>query len=199
LTYSIIGLKEGLLGVGVVSGSIAVGNRVPWARPGIGGVITQAYTNPALGPMILSFLEEGYSAKRALSMAVSLDHGKVYRQVAVMSYSGEKAVFTGESVPKPSKGLVGKSCICIGNLLANEGVVDEMFKGFEEAEEKVLPYAILNALRRGHRAGGDSRGDRSGALIVVDDKSVILNVKIDYSEEPVSELYRKVESLYRPS
>jgi len=54
MTYGIlaIDLSKKMLGIGVASGSIAVGSRVPWACAGVGVVATQAYTNPALGPII---------------------------------------------------------------------------------------------------------------------------------------------------
>ena len=58
MTYTIVLAEpEGTVLVGVVSGSLAVGSRVPWARACIGAVATQGYTNVTLGPLVLSLLE----------------------------------------------------------------------------------------------------------------------------------------------
>ncbi len=46
MTYSFLALshEERLIGIGVVSGSTAVGDRVPWGDGSAGVVATQAYT-----------------------------------------------------------------------------------------------------------------------------------------------------------
>ncbi|OYT50789.1 MAG: hypothetical protein B6U76_12110 [Desulfurococcales archaeon ex4484_217_2] len=73
MTYSIVALdkRRKLLGVAVISGSLAVGSRVPWAKAGIGAVATQAHTNPALGPLILEYLSQGLKAREALEKALA--------------------------------------------------------------------------------------------------------------------------------
>lgn len=196
VTYSIIGLdrEAQMIGVAVASGSLAVGSRVPWARLGVGGVATQAYTNPALGPMILGFLEEGLDARAALEASLKRDPEPQRRQVAVLAWSGDSAVFEGRWIP-PEHGYVrGDDYVCLGNLLKTRRVVEEMCRAFVETRS-TLPRRLLEALRAGSRAGGDARGDRSAAILVAGptehgplyDK--VLDLRVDLSRgDPVEEL-----------
>ena len=52
MTYSIAAcdLDAGQWGVATQSKFLAVGSIVPWARPGVGAVATQAHANPRYGP-----------------------------------------------------------------------------------------------------------------------------------------------------
>ena len=196
MTYSVIGLdrESQLIGVAVASGSIAVGSRVPWARLGVGGVATQAYTNPALGPLILGFLEEGMDARAALEASLERDPEPQRRQVAVLAWSGDSAVFEGRWIPPQHAYIRGDDYICIGNLLKSGRIVEEMCRAFRETRS-TLPRRLIEALKAGHRAGGDARGDRSAAILVVGptkhgslyDK--VLDLRVDLSTgNPVEEL-----------
>jgi len=183
-----------MIGVAVASGSIAVGSRVPWVRLGVGGVATQAYTNPALGPLILSLLEEGFDARAALEEALSRDPEPQRRQVAVLAWSGDSAVFEGAWIPPEHAYVRGDDYVCVGNLLKGRVVVEEMCRVFRDTMS-TLPRRLLEALRAGHRAGGDARGDRSAAIIVAGPTrhgslyDRILDLRVDLSRgDPVGEL-----------
>ncbi len=203
MTYSIIALdkKERMLGIAVASGSIAVGSRVPWARRGVGGVVTQAYTNPSLGPIILDSMERGKSPPEALKEALDKDPEPDMRQVAVLSWSGGMAVHEGAKIPKGHGVTEGESCICIGNLLSTKDVVEAMREAFQHTETS-LYYRLLNALEAGHEAGGDAREDRSAALIIVGDTEYlpfydrIIDLRVDYAKgNPVKYLYGELKAL----
>jgi uncharacterized Ntn-hydrolase superfamily protein len=196
LTYSVIGLDREyqMIGVAVASGSVAVGSRVPWARLGVGGVATQAYTNPALGPMILGFLEEGLDARASLEAALRRDPSPDRRQVGVLAWSGDSAVFEGRWIPPEHGYVVGDDYLCLGNLLRSQGIVEEMCRVFRQTRS-TLPRRLLEALKAGHRAGGDARGDRSAAILVAGptehgplyDK--VLDLRVDLGRtNPVEEL-----------
>ena len=196
MTYSIVAydFEAKLIGVGVVSGSIAVGSRVPWARAGIGGVATQAYTNPVIGVRILRFLEEGYNAGEALFRALALDPSPSMRQVAVVSVKGDTATHTGNSVPRHYGEHRGHGYACIGNMLASRRVVDVVCKTFTNTKGG-LAERILEALEAGHREGGDLRGDHSAAILVVGEHPIygreydkIIDLRVDYSSNPIEQL-----------
>ncbi len=201
MTYSIVAydFESKLIGVGVVSGSIAVGSRVPWAKAGIGGVATQAYTNPVLGAWILRFLEEGYSAREALFKALTRDPSPSMRQVAVVTVKGDVATHTGNNVPRHYGEYRGHGYACIGNMLALRKVVDAVCKTFADTRGG-LAERILEALEAGHTEGGDLRGDHSAAILIVGehplygrDYDKIIDLRVDYSVNPVEhlkELYR---------
>ena len=182
MTYSIVaydGLK-GLLGVGVVSGSLAVGSRVPWAKAGVAAVATQAYTNPVLGRRVIEYVSRGMGVGEAVKLALSEDPSPQLRQLIAVDSTGKTVAFSGSEVPAPYEAITKEGYACAGNLLSSPAVVKEMCKAFE----------------------GDRRGDRSVAILVVGehpefglDFDAILNLRVDYSEEPVSEL-RKLYDLW---
>lgn len=62
-------------------------------------VATQAYTNPALGPLIISLVEKGYSAREALEKALKTDKEYHLGQVAVLTLKGEKPFIMGKIFP----------------------------------------------------------------------------------------------------
>src|SRR5438094_624834 len=62
-TFSIIAFDPatGELGVGVQSRAFAAGAAVPFAKPGVGAVATQASANRSYGPKAIALLEQGLS------------------------------------------------------------------------------------------------------------------------------------------
>jgi len=195
MTYSIVArsINGDSLGIGVISGSYNVGSRVPWIKRNVGAVVTQAYTNPELGRLIINYLSRGFSAVDSLERALMRDRGRKYRQLAVITPSGDKAYYTGRKVPKPYGEALSKNCICIGNMLESKNVVEEMLRAFMEHEDNIVT-AILSALEAGHEAGGDLRGDYSGAVLIVGNSPLLkkigggIKVLIDADSEPVKTL-----------
>ncbi len=201
MTYSIVALSSDrkMLGVAVASGSLAVGSRVPWARVKVGAVATQAYTNPALGPIILELLSKGYSAEEALEKALKKDKEPEKRQLAIIDYKGNKAYHNGSLIPKNYGAYVGESCVCIGNLVVSTEIPKAMCKTFEKKYAEDFAYALLLALVTAHRLGGDKRGDRSAALLVVSETPYgilydrVIDLRVDFSSNPVQELVELYE------
>ncbi len=203
MTYSIVAYDpvRKLFGVAVASGSIAVGSRVPWAKAGVGAVATQAYTNPSLGPKILDLLLHGFGAREALLRALDTDPDPSSRQVAVIDSRLEKAFHNGKNIPMYYGGYSGRYSVCIANLVADPNIPETMCSVFDEnLEIHGLPVSLIIALKHGSRLGGDRRGDRTAALLVVGlteygefyDKIIDLRIDYDWDEEPVD----KLEKLY---
>ena len=97
MTYSIVARDPvtGELGVAVQSGTFGVGTVVPWLRPGVGAVATQAIAEPAYGPRCLDALAAGSSATEALEAAAAADAAAFLRQVGVVAADGTVAAVTG--------------------------------------------------------------------------------------------------------
>jgi len=196
VTYSIVALdkRRKLLGVAVISGSLAVGSRVPWAKAGIGAVATQAHTNPALGPLILEYLSQGLKAREALEKALATDKYPEKRQVAVVDFYGNVAYHSGREIPEYNDVFVGDAVVCLGNLVMSKEIPRAMCEAYDMKREKDFVWALLSALAAGHNLGGDRRKDRSGALIVVGETpygkyyDYIVNLRVDYSDNPLEEL-----------
>lgn len=203
MTYTILAINpiEKLMGIGVVSGSIGVGERVPWGISGVGIAATQCYTNIDLGRISLRYLSEGYSVREALAKALETDPGKEHRQLALLSVNGEGAAYTGIHCPKHMKSIIRKNVVSIGNLLSSEKVVDTLVEKYLNSNEE-LPRRILNALLEASKLGGDSRGDRTSALIIYDlypDKRHIgprINLHIKKNKDPVRKLFEEYLKLY---
>ncbi|MGB9778803.1 MAG: DUF1028 domain-containing protein [Candidatus Bathyarchaeia archaeon] len=193
-TFSILAISQNsnLMGVATASGSTNVGDRVPHAKPGIGVIATQAYTNVAYGIKGLELLQGGLSPEEALNKLLNEDMERNMRQVAMMDFKERKAVFTGSDVPEYFAEFVGEDYVVIGNLLSTKDVVSNMAKEFEVSKGS-LALRMVNALQAGSKCGGDKRGERSAALIVVSDEKVEIGIKVDVHERPIEELSRRLK------
>ncbi len=96
MTYSIVGRDEasGELGVAVQSRAFGVG-MCAWARPGVGAVATQSFTERGYGPRGLDLLAAGASPVDALAELLEADEQRDFRQVAFLAADGRTAAHTG--------------------------------------------------------------------------------------------------------
>jgi len=192
-TFSILTMSPSskLMGVAVASGSASVGDRVPHAKPGVGVIATQAHTNVAYGAKGLELLTEGLSPKEVLDRLLMEDSGRELRQVAIMDFKRRKAVFTGAKAPEFSGEIAGEDYVVIGNLLAEKEVVNSAAREFENSNGE-LASRMARALKAGSESGGDRRGEKSAALIVVSAERVEVEIKVDKHADPIRELFRRL-------
>ena len=124
MTYSIVARDEvsGDLGVAVQTCMFAVGSIVPWARPGIGAVATQAISEVAYGPRCLDGLARGTSAGEALAVAEAADPMAALRWVGVVSSDGSVAVSTGELCIDYAGHFVGDGFVVQANMMSTPEV-----------------------------------------------------------------------------
>jgi uncharacterized Ntn-hydrolase superfamily protein len=183
-------------GVAVASKYLAVGSAVPFAKAGVGAVATQSYVNVALGPKGLDLLERGKSASETIKLLMEDDKGRDFRQIGIVDGKGEAANFSGVKCNAWAGGKSGKNYTCQGNILAGEKVVEAMARAFEEAKGP-LAWKLMAALDAGDKAGGDTRGKQSAALLVVRAKGGpngigdrYLDFRVDDHKDPVPELAR---------
>src|SRR6187402_873173 len=99
-TFSIIAFDPvtGELGVGVQSRAFGAGAAVPYAKPGVGAVATQASANRQYGPKAIALLEQGLSPADVVKRITDEDDGRDTRQVGVIDNKGRSAVYTGKRV-----------------------------------------------------------------------------------------------------
>ncbi|MGR9050469.1 DUF1028 domain-containing protein [Halobacillus faecis] len=188
--------ETGEWGVAVQSKFLGVGSIVPWAKAGVGAVATQAFGNPQYGPDGLKLLEQGFSAEEVIERLTSNDLQKEDRQVGIVDAKGNGATFTGKECYEWAGGKVGKHYAAQGNILVNEETVTDMGEAFEQAEGP-LADRLMTAIKAAQRAGGDSRGKQSAAILVVKDKAgygelsdVAVDLRVDDHPEPIEELDR---------
>ena len=200
-TFSIVGYDAeiGALGIAVQSKFFAVGSVVPWAEAGVGAIATQSYANTSYGPKGLKLLKSGLSAEQTLERLIADDPGHATRQVGIVDTKGNIANYTGEECNEWAGAVSGKNYTAQGNILASEEVVKAMGKAFEETEGE-LADKLMAALFAGQEAGGDTRGQQSAALLVVQANSGYggfndryIDLRVDDAEKPIEELQRLLE------
>jgi uncharacterized Ntn-hydrolase superfamily protein len=153
-TFSILAISPDskLMGVAVASGSAFVGDRVPHAKPGVGVIATQAYTNVAYGMKGLELMRRGFSPQETLNKLLEEDEERDMRQVALMDFKRRKAVFTGADAPECRAEIMGEDYVVIGNLLSRKEVVSSMAEQFERSS-KDLVLRMAKALKAGSESG----------------------------------------------
>src|ERR671932_2402558 len=201
-TYSIAAcdLGAGQWGVATQSKFLAVGSVVPWAEPHVGAVATQAYANPRYGPDGLALLREGRSAQEVVDALTAADEGRDERQLGVVDREGRSASFTGSGCHDWAGGRTGDCYAAQGNILVSAATVDALAETFESTRGRPLAERLLDCLDAAQAAGGDSRGQQSAALLVVERNGgyaglsdTLVDLRTDDHERPLEELRR----LYR--
>ena len=203
-TYSIVAcdLQAGQWGVAVQSKFLAVGSVVPWAEPRVGAVATQARANPRYGPAGLSLLRSGRTAEEAVQALTATDEGRQHRQLGVVDAAGRAATFTGDECNEWAGGRTGACFAAQGNILVSGGTVDALAVTFESNAHLTLAERLIECLAAAQAAGGDSRGQQSAALLVVEKDAgyanlsdTIVDLRVDDHERPIAEL-RRLHSLH---
>lgn len=200
-TFSIVAFdpETGSLGVAVQSKFLAVGAVVPWARAGVGAVATQAMANLNYGPRGLMLMAEGKTAAETVGTLTSADGDRDHRQVGVVDGRGRAATFTGSECFAWAGGVTGEHYAAQGNILVGRETVEAMAGAYEECATD-FSARLLEALRAGQRAGGDSRGKQSAALLVVregggygGDNDRAVDLRVDDHPDPIEELARLMD------
>jgi uncharacterized Ntn-hydrolase superfamily protein len=195
MTYSIVARdrESGEFGVAVQSHWFSVGSVVPWARPGVGAVATQANAEVAYGPRALALLERGSSAADALAALLAEDSAAATRQVALVDARGEVAAHTGERCIPFAGHVVADGVSCQANIMRSPQVWPAMLDAFQSTGGS-LTGRLLAALDAAEAAGGDVRGRQSAAILIVAasgeawETSVCL--RVEDHPEPLRELRR---------
>jgi uncharacterized Ntn-hydrolase superfamily protein len=198
-TYSIVAcdLEAQQWGVSVQSKFLSVGSVVPWAVPHVGAVATQAYANPRYGPNGLQLLREGLSAQEVVDRLTGEDEGRDHRQVGIVDGEGNAATYTGRECMDWAGGRTGANYAAQGNILVSAETVDALAETFESSAGRPLADRLIDCLAAAQAAGGDSRGQQSSALLVVQPdggyagmSDVVVELRVEDHERPIEELRR---------
>jgi uncharacterized Ntn-hydrolase superfamily protein len=204
MTYSIVARDPdtGELGVAVQSHWFSVGPIVPWARPGVGAVATQANVEVAYGPRALDLLQRGMSARGALRRLLAADPLSASRQVAIVDAHGEVAAHTGDACMAFAGDVQGDGVSCQANIMASAEVWPAMLDAYAAAEGR-LSARLLVALDAAEASGGDLRGRQSAAILVVpaagDPWDTVTALRVEDHPDPLVELARlaRLDEAYR--
>jgi uncharacterized Ntn-hydrolase superfamily protein len=197
-TYSIVAcdLEAEQWGVSVQSKFLSVGSVVPWAEPHVGAIATQAYANPRYGPNGLELLRQGLSAQEIVDRLTSEDDGRDHRQLGVVDGQGRSASYTGSECMDWAGGRTGEGYAAQGNILVGKETVDALAETFESSTGP-LAERLIDCLAAAQEAGGDSRGQQSSALLVVERdggyarmSDTVVELRVEDHERPIEELRR---------
>jgi uncharacterized Ntn-hydrolase superfamily protein len=224
-TFSIIAYDTatGEWGGAVQSRVFSVGNGVLWAEAGVGIAATQAIVDVSYGPQALALLRKGKSAAEVVKTVWARDPDplkfdttrrragrggqmvvdstgwtKFGRQFAVVDAKGNVAAYTGPKATFWAGDRQGPHVTAQGNILAGPGVVDSMLAAYLRTPGHIS-LRLVAALEAGDKAGGDTRGKQSAAMLIVKKcggvwlhNDVVLRLQVDDNPEPIVELRRLV-------
>lgn len=206
MTYSLLltSPNRHMLAVATATCTPAVGRSVPAARPGVGGVVSQAHTNSSLRTLVLDRLAAGATPAEALADALATDDDAHLRQVAVLAADGRSAAHVGHGTTAYTGMRTRDGAVAIGNYLADGKVLDALI---QSAETGLLPSPVtgrdlagvaLSAMQAAQAAGGDRRGQQSAALTVIEhpgdtagpEGRVVISLAVDDDPAPLETLER---------
>ncbi len=197
MTYSIVGRDEttGELGVGVQSQAFNAGAAVPWVRAGVGAIATQSFTDRRYGYCGLELLASGLSAKETLDQLRLDDPLSAFRQVAIMSASGESAQWTGAHCIRCAGHFGGTNWMAQGNMLTADHW-HAMGVAFERTNDSLV-QRLMAALEAAEAGGGDFRGRGGAAVVVVPANGEpwerVIDLRVEEGDQSLGELRRLVE------
>lgn len=185
-------------GVAVASKFLAAGAVVPGVRAPLGAIATQSFANLRYLPDGFALLGEGRTAQETLDALVAADDGRAQRQAGIVDGQGRPATFTGEECLAWAGGVTGPGYAIQGNILTGPEVIAEMERAFLASDpEQPLALRLHAALLAGDRAGGDSRGRQSAAILVGGvgagyggGSDIAVDLRVDDHQDPVVELGR---------
>jgi len=204
MTYSIIAHdpQAGLAGGAVQSHYFSVGTQVLWAKPGVGVVVTQMMVEPSYGVRGLELLEQGGSPRSVLNVLLASDSAPDERQVAMLDTMGQLAVHTGKRCIAFAGHRVSAGVSAQGAMLKQDATWDAMVELFQAATGE-LAERMLVALEAAEDHGGDVRGRKSAAIVVVATTASAtpwldrrVDLRVDDHPQPLREL-RRLLSLHR--
>jgi uncharacterized Ntn-hydrolase superfamily protein len=192
MTFSIVGMcqRTGMFGAAVTTSSIGVGSRCPFAKAGVGAVLTQHRTDPRLGPRGLELLAARQSAGQVIAALVQDNPTIGWRQLAVIDTQGETAYYHGDRISSIHAAAQGHAVCAIGNILRSADVPQAMVEAFALAPEAHLAARLLRALEAGLV--------QSAALLVVHQQLFpLVDLRVEFDSQPLAAL-RFLWEQYRP-
>ncbi|PWK58115.1 DUF1028 domain-containing protein [Roseicyclus mahoneyensis] len=198
MTISILAFDEktGRMGGAAATGSLCVGGWVLRGHPESGMSASQGTAPSTLwGEGVLASMADGLRAADAVAAVTGSDSGRAHRQLAALDRFGGTAAFTGAASIAHAGSQDAAGLVVAGNMLAGPQVIAAAVAGFHAAAAMPFAERLMGALGAAAAAGGDARGLKSAALLVVGRDMAPLTLRIDHSVNPLAAL----ADLYRVS
>lgn len=184
--------KTGVFAGAAATGSLCVGG---WVLRGDieSGLVASQGTAPSTfwRDDILRALYHDASAHSAIEAATQNDEGRDHRQIAALDKTGGTFAFTGTKSVSYAGQICVDNCVITGNMLSGPEVLEAMHMSANSPPNiawENTEAQMLNILRAGINAGGDSRGIKSAALLVLRPDHPPVDLRIDYDEDALTAL-----------
>ncbi|MEK9753414.1 MAG: DUF1028 domain-containing protein [Rhodospirillaceae bacterium] len=200
MTFSLVGMcrRTGMFGAAVTTSNMNVGARCPYAKAGVGAVLTQNRTDNRLGPKGIQFLDQGLGAKETIAALVADNPTIGWRQLAVIDRTGATAFHHGAKITSVHAAAEADGCCAIGNIIRNADVPQAMIDAFMWAPNSHLAERLLQGLEAGLAAGGELKQVKSAALLVVHEQEFpLVDLRVEFDRDPLVEL-RFLWEAYQP-
>jgi uncharacterized Ntn-hydrolase superfamily protein len=120
------------------------------------------------------------------------DSKREFRQVMIMDLYGRAFAFTGKKASKWAGHLIGKNYLVAGNMLSSSKVIKCIATTLESSFGSIEDR-LISSIEAGKNAGGDLRGERSSALLVIKKEQSMetrpyIDLRVDFNKNPVEEL-----------
>lgn len=199
---------SGQAGVALATVSIAAGGLCPFFTQRGDIAISQAYAQRMAGYRIASGMEKGETADQAFAAGVAAATHVGYRQLALLSRSGETLAFTGPDCRPWAGHIVDGDVIVAGNVLAGRAVIEAMLAAYKRSLALPLAERLIAALEAGRDSGGQATADgvglseRSAMVRVLGSGEAAgmpeLDLRVDLHNSAIHELRRlyRIHSVY---
>lgn len=199
MTFSIIARcnKTGQFGGAVCSSSPAVAARCIQAKAGVGVATSQNITDPYLANILLDMTKYDLAPEDSIAELVKNTDFIEYRQLSVINSDEQPAAFSGKYTLGVHSQCIGEHAVGAGNLLENEDVPKAMVDAFHQSAGS-LAERLMVALKAGLAVGGEAGPVHSAGLLVVDKLEwPVINLRVDWSDTPIEDLYQ-LWKVYEP-
>ncbi|EJB8495729.1 DUF1028 domain-containing protein [Acinetobacter baumannii] len=199
MTFSIIARchKTEQFGGAICSSSPAVAARCLQAKAGVGVATSQNITDPKLANILLDMTKYDLSPEESIAELVKNTEFIEYRQLTLINADEKPAAFSGKYSLGVFSQCIGEHAVGAGNLLAKKEIPQIMVETFHESTGS-LAERLMTALKAGLAAGGESGPVHSAGLLVVDKMEwPVINLRVDWSETPIEDLYQ-LWKVYEP-
>ena len=157
---------------------------------------------PATARTGSTLLRNGATAAETVETLTTADDGREQRQLGVVDSAGRAATYTGGECHSWAGGRTGDGYAAQGNILVSAATVDALAETFEATAGRPLAERLIDCLAAAQAAGGDSRGQQSAALLVVEKdggyaglSDTLVDLRVDDHAQPIDEL-RRVYALH---
>ena len=195
MTFSILvrDPETGFLGAAAATGNLCVGGWVLRGDPRVGLSASQGHMPSTLwGEDVLVAMGRGLNAESAVAEVVNADSERGKRQLLALDRDSDGAIFSGDANLPVVSEIIASNCVVAGNMLADHSVINACHLGFASSHGS-LESRLLNALKQAADAGGDVRGLESAAILVVSDGAPPVDLRVDYSNTPLTDLGQLIQ------